>query len=54
MRLLNRTDEALPADVRINCERELATCEYDIETAAHDRIKQQMIGKYHMVRFFGK
>lgn len=52
-RLLDKRD-SLPADLRVGYERELASIEYQLETALHDKQKSSMIGKYHMVRFFGK
>lgn len=52
-RLLDKRD-TLPADLRVGYERELASIEYQLETALHDKQKSSMIGKYHMVRFFGK
>ena len=44
----------LPADVRIEKERALAGYKLDLENAEHEKRKQQMIKKYHMVRFFGQ
>lgn len=52
-RLLEHKD-TLPADVRLNYERELASCKYDVEHAERARNRSRMIQKYHMVRFFGK
>lgn len=51
-RLLNHA-EKLPAGVRIEKERALAGYQYDLEQASKEKRKQKMIGKYHMVRFFG-
>lgn len=46
--------ENLPADVRLNHERELASCKWELEAAENGRRKQEFIGKYHMVRFFDR
>ncbi len=43
----------LPADVRVEKERALAGYKLDLESAETGKRKQQMIKKYHMVRFFG-
>ncbi|KAF2502571.1 hypothetical protein BU16DRAFT_554625 [Lophium mytilinum] len=59
-RLLEHTDHdrgyKMPAGVRIVRERELATCEHDLEektSAAKDsKHRQKLIGRYHQVRFF--
>jgi len=51
-RLLAHTD-ALPADVKIGYERELASCRHDLQIAQDKLRRNQMIKKYHMVRFFG-
>lgn len=51
-RLLAHTDN-LPADVKIGYERELASCRHDLEIAQGRLYRNQMIKKYHMVRFFG-
>ncbi len=52
-RLLERSDN-LPAGVRIEKERALAGYRQDLEQAEAEKRKQQMISKYHMVRFFGQ
>lgn len=55
IRSLNRLlqhKENLPADVRLNHERELKSCEYDLAQAESQQRKKDLIGKYHMVRFF--
>ena len=44
----------LPADVRVEKERALAGYKLDLENAENEKRKQQMIKKYHMVRFFGR
>jgi hypothetical protein len=46
--------EKLPAGLRIEHERELASCKIQIEAAEEDARRSQMIKKYHMVRFFGE
>ncbi|KAL8796775.1 MAG: hypothetical protein Q9195_000858 [Heterodermia aff. obscurata] len=50
-RTLERS-ENLPADVRVEKERALAGYKLDLEKNEHEKRKQQMIKKYHMVRFF--
>lgn len=55
IRSLNRLlqhKENLPADVRLNHERELASCKWELAQAEQQQKKKDMIGKYHMVRFF--
>ncbi|KAL8996265.1 MAG: hypothetical protein Q9169_004196 [Polycauliona sp. 2 TL-2023] len=42
----------LPLDVRIEKERALAGYKQDLEKAQHEKERQRMIKKYHMVRFF--
>ncbi|KAI4278221.1 MAG: hypothetical protein LQ337_001162 [Flavoplaca oasis] len=44
----------LPLDVRIEKERALAGYKQDLEKAQHEKERQRMIKKYHMVRFFGQ
>lgn len=46
--------ENLPADVRLNHERELASCRYELDEAEAEKRKSDLIGKYHMVRFFDR
>lgn len=43
----------LPADVRLAHERELASCRFELREAEEHERKKKMIGKWHMVRFFG-
>ncbi|KAL8694805.1 MAG: hypothetical protein Q9224_003498 [Gallowayella concinna] len=50
-RVLGHT-QSLPLDVRIEKERALAGYKQDLETAQHEKERQRMIKKYHMVRFF--
>ena len=55
IRSLNRLlqhKENLPADVRLNHERELASCTWELAQAETEQRKKDLIGKYHMVRFF--
>ena len=52
VRLLERPGE-LPPGVRIEKERALTGYRQDLEKANEEKRKQQMIKKYHMVRFFG-
>ncbi|KAL8787929.1 MAG: hypothetical protein Q9213_001956 [Squamulea squamosa] len=42
----------LPLDVRIEKERALTGYKQDLEKARHEKERQRMIKKYHMVRFF--
>ena len=51
-RLLGYT-ESLPADVRIEKERELAGYQMDLEIVEARRRRAAMIKKYHFVRFLG-
>ncbi|KAL8757061.1 MAG: hypothetical protein Q9199_002502 [Rusavskia elegans] len=44
----------LPLDVRIEKERALAGYKQDLDKAQHEKERQRMIKKYHMVRFFGQ
>lgn len=43
----------LPADLRIESERALADYEHELAAAEAEKLRQKMIAKYHMVRFFG-
>lgn len=43
----------LPADVRVEDERALAAYQQELAAAEEEKIRQKMIKKYHMVRFFG-
>lgn len=52
-RVLNHSDK-LPAGVRIEKERALAGYQHDLAQVASKKERQQMIKKYHMVRFFGQ
>lgn len=52
-RMLDHSDK-LPADVRIEKERALVGYQHDLEQAASKKRRQEMIKKYHMVRFFGQ
>lgn len=51
-RLLERS-RTLPADVRIEKERALAGYKADLEKRTEEKRRKDIIGKYHMVRFFG-
>jgi hypothetical protein len=51
-RLLERKED-LPADVRIEKERALAAYNQELAQAEEEKVRQRMIKKYHMVRFFG-
>jgi hypothetical protein len=44
----------LPATLRAEDERALAAYELELSAADEEKIRQKMIKKYHMVRFFGK
>lgn len=48
-----RGAQNLPANKRIDLERELAHHKQKIEDATEDKERKHMISKYHMVRFFG-
>lgn len=52
-RLLSRAED-LPADVRLENERALAAYKQELAEADEEKVRQRMIKKYHMVRFFGK
>jgi cytochrome c len=45
--------ENLPADVRAEDERALAAYQQELAAAEAEKLKQKMIKRYHMVRFFG-
>ena len=51
-RALDHSDH-LPAGVRIEKERALAGYKQDVEKIHEDKRKNDLIKKYHMVRFFG-
>jgi predicted nucleic acid-binding Zn-ribbon protein len=44
----------LPATVRIEDERALAAYQQELVAAEEESVRQKMIKKYHMVRFFGR
>ncbi|PQE13173.1 rRNA-processing efg1 protein [Rutstroemia sp. NJR-2017a BBW] len=50
-RKLERSQD-LPANVRIENERALAAYQQELASAEAEKIRQKMIKKYHMVRFF--
>lgn len=52
-RLLARENTKLPADKQNELERELAAHKQRIADAQSKKDRSKMIGKYHMVRFFG-
>lgn len=52
-RSLDHNDD-LPAGVRIEKERALAGYRQDLEDAEHEKRRQAIISRYHMVRFFGE
>src|SRR4051794_18220088 len=52
-RRLERTED-LPANVRIEDERALKVYQQELAAAEAEKLRQKMIKKYHMVRFFGK
>lgn len=52
-RRLQRSDD-LPADVKAEDERALVVYEQELKAAEDEKIRQAMIKKYHMVRFFGE
>lgn len=45
--------ETVPADIRVQDERALATYEQELAEAEAEKTRQKLIKKYHMVRFFG-
>lgn len=49
-RLLKR--ESIPADIRVDKERELKALNVTLDDAAHDQKIKKIAKKYHMVRFF--
>lgn len=51
-RKLERSED-LPANVRIEDERALAAYQQELVAAEAEKIRQKMIKRYHMVRFFG-
>jgi len=52
-RVLEHADH-LPPGVRIEKERALAGYRMDLENAEEEKRTKEMIGRYHMVRFFGR
>ena len=52
-RALEHSDR-LPAGVRIEKERALAGYKQDVEKIHQDKRRNELIKKYHMVRFFGE
>ncbi|QIW95510.1 hypothetical protein AMS68_001028 [Peltaster fructicola] len=53
-RLLARTDDNLPAHIRVSKERELQTAQYELhETQAAEK-KSKLIARYHKIRFFDR
>lgn len=48
-----RVAQNLPADVKLNMERELVHLKQAVADADEDKKRSKMITKYHMVRFFG-
>lgn len=51
-RRLERSDD-LPANVRVEDERALNAFHQELAAAKAEKLRQKMIKKYHMVRFFG-
>ncbi|OJD32114.1 rrna-processing protein efg1 [Diplodia corticola] len=51
-RQLSRNADDMPANVRVDKERELQACEHELSVAEAERIKQEMIPRYHKIRFF--
>jgi hypothetical protein len=51
-RKLERSED-LPANVRIEDERALAAYQQELAAAESEKVRQKMIKRYHMVRFFG-
>lgn len=48
-----RRNQDMPANVRIDLERELASQKQIMMDKAYKKKRSTMISKYHMVRFFG-
>jgi hypothetical protein len=48
-----RRNQDMPANVRIDLERELASQKQIIADQEYKKKRSTMISKYHMVRFFG-
>lgn len=53
-RRFQRDQGNIPADVQTNLERELAAHQQRIEQDKDRKLRNTMISKYHMVRFFGE
>lgn len=53
-RLFEHDNSKMPANVRKDLERELAAHKQRIAEDRQKKFRNKMIGKYHMVRFFGK
>lgn len=53
-RMFQRDSSKLPANVQKDLERELAAHKQRIQDAEFKKRRSKMIGKYHMVRFFGE
>jgi hypothetical protein len=51
--LKHASASALPANVRNDLERELASLKSTVDTTTVKRQRSKMVSKYHMVRFFG-
>lgn len=49
-----KTGQNLPANIRIDLERELAHHQEKLAEVADEKKRKNMISKYHMVRFFGE
>ena len=45
--------QTMPANIRVDKERELAGYKVDLEMLEEQSHRKKIIGKYHMVRFFG-
>jgi hypothetical protein len=48
-----KRSQNLPATIRVEDERALAAYKQELAAAGEEKIRQKMIKKYHMVRFFG-
>jgi len=51
-RRLERSED-LPANIRVEDERALTAYQQELAAAEAEKVRQKMIKKYHMVRFFG-
>jgi len=53
-RLMEHSVGQMPADIRVEKERELAACQADLDALVKERDQKAIVGQYHFVRFLGK